>query len=813
MMKSILLALMLFALPAANSLADPLPFDMSTENADPRVQSSPAAPLAARPETSEEQSRQLGEVLTPDAPAKSSAPALAAPDASSPVSSASEPSATMTGLASPGQINRRYLIPANQLTLNGEIDQKDWSLFLTSWQATNAESLSLSYRNTVVIAPESSRMIVSINDHVVIEEPLRSPASFTKLTVPLPEGLLRYGANTISVRVAQRHRTDCTIDSTYELVTTLNAQGSYLTLPASERISDLEAIRAIGVDGNGDTHFEISSPSIKQSTAVEDLLSLGQGLALLAGMPNQDFAFNRDALPVSGPGRLGVLVGTASELAPIVPNLPQAARVGQLASMLRVTPDSAPILVISGPDWASISSAIGKIVAPLSEASVDQRAGLQNSGWTGPDLPVILSDSQFSLSDLGLKTQEFSGRRFQTTFSIMLPGDFYGRASSEFTILLDAAYAPDVLPGNHITVFVNGEVASVVQINNRHGGIFKHFPVSVTMRHFKPGRNTITLSAELSTNQDAVCAPGENNTREPRFALFNTTEIQIEKFARAGQFPNLAATARTGFPYTKDEKSISLFLEPVGPETMSSAATVLGKMALSSGHALGVKPKTSLRAIGEEDTIFVAPISQIPRSFLDRFHIAPDASETWNQIAVTGTEEADTTKQFSEWQDRISSEGLLGYLERAGSWLHDRFGLTTDELELFKDIKESFMPTPSDILLLAQNTSFEGKGNWTLITGPTVQNLALGNALIASQSRWENLQGYLTALTPDRMVSRLDPNPTLHLSDPWDIRNLRLVITDWLSHNSLVYVGLLILAAIFLALSWGALLKRSGRRE
>ena len=595
----------------------------------------------------------------------------------------------MSGLTALGEINRRYLIPANQLTLNGEIDQKDWSLFLTAWQADNAKSLTLSYRNTVVIAPESSRLIVSVNDHIVIEEPLRSPANFTKLTVPLPEGLLRYGANSISVRVAQRHRTDCTIDSTYELVTTLNAQGSFLSFPASERISDLEAIRAIGVDGNGDTHFEISSPSIKQSNAVQDLLSLSQGLALLAGMPNQDFTFNRDALPVSGPGRLGVLVGTAAELAALVPNLPQAARFGQMASMLRITPDSVPILVISGPNWNSISAAIDKIVAPLSEVSVDQRAGLQNSGWTGPDLPVILSDSQFSLADLGLKTQEFNGRRFQTTFSIMLPGDFYGRASSEFTILLDAAYAPDVLPGNHITIFVNGEVASVVQINNRHGGIFKHYPVSVTMRHFKPGRNTITLSAELATSEDAVCAPGDTNTKEPRFALFNTTEVQIEKFARVGQFPNLTATARTGFPYAKDKQSISLFLEPVGPETMSSAATALGKIALSSGHALGVKPKTSLRAVGEEDTIFVAPISQIPRSFLDRFHIAPNASEAWNQIAQNGAEEADTTTQFNEWQDRISSDGILGYLKTAGTWLYDRFGLTTDEFNLFKDIKKT----------------------------------------------------------------------------------------------------------------------------
>ena len=789
-MKPVLIATLLFlALCPSPSQAEPLPFDMSPERPQANAEQSASdggsgGASVGAPSTTKKVER-LEEVLTPHPAAR----------------------------ADTKQLDRRYLLPSGELTLDGETDQKNWSLFLTSWQANNAKSLTLSYRNTVVIAPENSTMTVSINDHMVISEPLRSPAGFTKLSVDLPKELLRYGANTISIRVDQHHRTDCTIESTYELATTLNGPTSYLSFAGEEQIPDLEAVRAVGADGNGTTHFAISSPSIKQANAAADLLSLSQALALLSGMPNQSVSFNRDTLPASGPGLLGVLVGTAADLAPILPNLPQAARMGQVATMVKPDADQAPILLISGPDWNAVSAAIEKIVTPLGDPSLDQRSGVQANGWLGPDMPTVLSETQFSLADLGLKTEEFGGRRFKTTFSLMLPGDFYGSASSEFKLLLDAAYSPDVLPGNHITVFVNGEVASVVQINNRHGGIFKHYPVSVTMRHFKPGRNTITLSAELETSEDAVCAPVGIPTHDARFALFSTTEIEFPHFARIGQFPNLKATAQTGFPYSKEKQNLSLFIEPVGPETLSTAATALGKLALASGHPIGIETKTSLRAIGEEDTIFVAPISQIPRSFLDRFHIAPDAIESWNQIDGKEEETADTTKQFDEWQSRISNQGILGYLERLGNWLHQKFGLSTEELNLFKDISQPFQPTPDETVLIAQGTSFEGNGSWTLITASTTQNLAQGSDLLSLQSRWTGLQGYLTSLAPDQTVVRLDPNPSLHLSDPWDLRNLRLVITDWLSRNSLVYVGLLLFAAIFLALTWSSLLRRSGRRE
>ncbi len=63
-------------------------------------------------------------------------------------------------------------------------------------------------------------------------------------------------------------------------------------------------------------------------------------------------------------------------------------------------------------------------------------------------------------------------------------------------------------------------------ITSRNGGIFRHLPIRVTMRHLRPGPNRIDLEAVLMTRADTVCAPGATALAEPRFegCLFGNGE-------------------------------------------------------------------------------------------------------------------------------------------------------------------------------------------------------------------------------------------------------------------------------------------------
>ncbi len=78
-------------------------------------------------------------------------------------------------VATPDTSARRYIIPASSLRLEGEIDSRSFPVFLTKQQATSTASISLGYSSAVVVAPESSKLTVIVNDVTVGEVPVQSP--------------------------------------------------------------------------------------------------------------------------------------------------------------------------------------------------------------------------------------------------------------------------------------------------------------------------------------------------------------------------------------------------------------------------------------------------------------------------------------------------------------------------------------------------------------------------------------------------------------------------------------------------------------
>ena len=229
--------------------------------------------------------------------------------------------------------------------------------------------------------------------------------------------------------------------------------------------------------------------------------------------------------------------------------MPAAAQLAPLATFITDPHSGAPILLVTGPSWQAVASAIESLVSSTDRSVGVRRDVLVTQRWQAPDAPLLLSNADIAFAELGVATTQFSGRRFRTNFGIAVPADFYANAYGEATILLDAAYASTVLPGSHIDVYVNGSVASTVPITNSGGGIFRHLPIRVTMRHFRPGLNEIAVEASLLTSSDKVCTPGATAPTDPRFALFDTSVFHIPDFARVGQRPQSRGDRRNGYPY------------------------------------------------------------------------------------------------------------------------------------------------------------------------------------------------------------------------------------------------------------------------
>ena len=211
--------------------------------------------------------------------------------------------------------------------------------------------------------------------------------------------------------------------------------------------------------------------------------------------------------------------------------------------------------------------AIDDIAKQVDRPAGSLRTSLSTRAWRTPDVPMLLSASSFKFSELGVSTLEFAGRRLRTDFAVGVPSDFYADAYGEATILLDAAYSRGVLlPGSHIDVYVNDNIAATVPITTSGGEILRHLPIKVTMRHFRPGDNTIALEAILMTQADATCAPGAPAQASQRFVVFDSSEFVMPSFARVARTPDLAAISGTGFPYGRSEYAIPLIMDRTQPE-------------------------------------------------------------------------------------------------------------------------------------------------------------------------------------------------------------------------------------------------------
>ncbi|MBB3319437.1 hypothetical protein FHT77_005352 [Rhizobium sp. BK181] len=804
-----------FVLAASTiAYAQTAPFDMSGEREQgstpmvPRL-TLPAAPAPATvPQTS----------VAPTSPAPSATPAPAEPprpQSAAPVGPAPAEAPPPVRQRTADAL-RRFVIPFTKFGLDGEYDRKSWSVYITPEQAAAPAKFNFSYQNAVVVAPEASELTVLLNNRIVGQQQIGSSDAPSNVSFDVPVGLLQPGANLLTFEATQRHRTDCTVQSTYELWSDIDPAKTYLSFSGQEaaKFSSTDAIRAIGVDETGRTQFNLVVPALQQPGTTKPLLRLAQGLAVLSGMPNQTFSFSPSSLPQPGAGRMTVVVGTPAELQPVI-TPPPAAQTAPSASFVTDPKSGAPILLISGPSWPAISSAIDTIVSPTDRPATAVRDTLATQRWSAPDAPLVLSDTNLTFSQLGVKTAEFSGRRFRTNFNIGVPSDFYANAYGDATVLLDAAYTQNILPGSHIDIYVNGNIASTVPISSTGGGIFRHLPIRVTMRHFKPGLNTLSLEAILMTKEDEVCVPGTTAGAAPRFALFDTSEIHIPDFARIGQRPNLAGLSGTAYPYNRATQPTPLFIDMIDSDTLSATATLLGQMAVAAGRPLDMEPAATPGAIGERDAIFIGSISQMPAAVLTQLNIATTSQASWQPPAATQSNQTEPSVSFDDWRSKVSGGVWRGQITSFQEWLRRNFDISLSSLQFVPGSEQVFTPSNAESFLIAQGKSAAGGSTWTVVTAPSANDLREGAEALTAQVNWPQVAGHITTYSSKtgKIVSVPVGRFDFVTSQPWSISNYRLIAANWLSTNILSYAFLLVVLSLLIGVTTAGMLSRLGRRE
>lgn len=786
---------------ATGALAQSSPFDMSPERpaqttpSPAPVQPPAIAPAAPRQPPPVQMPAQPPFVVqpapTPQPPQRPAVPPASAPPVTVPPRQEGARPAPAQAPSIAADSRRRYILPYEKLSLSGEMDRRQWSIYLTPEQANAAVSLNIGYQNAVVVAPENSNFQVSLNNVPLEAARIEAPDSEGDVSLKIPPGVLQVGANVVTLGVQQRHRTDCTIQSTYDLWTDVDPANTYIGFNAdvAGNFANIDDINATGPDGKAATSIEIVAPALGNPAFADSLLRLSQALALRTQMPNQTIRFVTAPSAERRAGTLVVLVGTAREIAGMAGALPPEASAGAFAGFGSAAPGGLSPLFVSGPTPQAVEAAIETLFSTMTRAPGAQRATFSTRNWHAPDVPLIMSDRRIALSELGLESAEFSGRRFRNEFYIGMPADFYASAYGEASLLLDAAYSSQVLPGSKIDIYVNDEIASTVPISNNGGGIFRHLPIKVTMRHMKPGPNKITVEAVLMTAQDQACAPGAPASTTPRFALFDTSEIHIPNYAQIGRKPDLAAMAGAGQPYRAAENPIALSLDRFDSDTMSAAATLISRLASVAGHPINVETVASPLVIGDRDALFVGTISQFPQALIGQFNLVPSSQISWKMGTGVQPPAQNSDTLFNDWRERVDGGIWEGQVSSFEEWLKRNFDLSSETLRFLPAAEQPYAPAGNVSFMLAQGLSPSGQGVWTLATAPSSAELRDGMTALVRENHWRNVTGRVAAYdaTADKVETVEVERPYLYVTRAFSLSNWRLIAANWLSSNVLSY--------------------------
>ena len=664
----------------------------------------------------------------------------------------------------------------------------------------------LTYKAAISVMPEASWLTVEINGKTVGRVPVSAPNKSKVLSFDIPADLLVTGWNAVQVSVSQRHRVDCSINSTYELWTEIDPARSGLVGPRPE-IASVEDLAAIPVSADG-------------AVPIEMMLAKGAGLdnysrAIRAA---ESVAIRGQFVhPVVGidPAAQGVrlVVGTRPEIG-ARDDLPSMAFV-QPVEVLPGDGAAPPVVVVSGASETDLDEALNAL--SNGEKPVGSAEGL--SALARAKGLRIRPGEPLTLAEAGIPTTAFSGRLFRAGFDLLLPPDAYLGDYGEALLSFDGGYSAGLTRDAALLVRVNGVTAGVLKLDRPGGAALQNLIVHMPLHTFRPGRNRVDIEAQLPAKTDEECDTLTSIGAKERFLVLGSSTLTLPRLARIAQFPGLSASFVGGFRVAR-AKAPTVYMPRATPDMAAMAATLLANAAAQTGLPTGARLARERPTEEDGSTLVIGTAADIPGALLAAGGLDPSAVEkAWRSGVTPAAKPADVTGAFDPpasqddagrldaWGDSVEeSGGLAGTAASSWAWL----SRMANELLVAAGIVER---PPNKVSINADtgfvvSQGFLGATPVTLAVGPSDEAMRAGIEALTRPSQLSVLDGRAAAFSEDsdgaQMVAAQDTR--FFRTQPFSIDNTRLIAAGWLSGHAGWYIGAVLIVIFFLGAStWGAL--------
>ena len=429
--------------------------------------------------------------------------------------------------AAPTTVLRHLPSTLDGLELTGESGELRWPVYVTARQANGALRLRIGYRSAVSVLPDASMLTTRINGHIIGTDVIDAPRGLRIVDFDVAAGLAKPGYNAITISVRQRHRIDCSVAATYELWTRIEPGETGLVLPTDARaITAATELPALLPRADGTLPIHILLHGKTTQRHVERLIRATSAIAIAANALQPIVDFDASG---AGPEGIDLAVGPRAALAND-PRFEDALGSGPLVRILPAAAGAArPTLLVTGGTDAELDAAIAAIGANVamegSDAGLAAARAYPGTRTEGGETLV--------LRDLGMRSEEFSGRFLRKSFNIALPADFLAADYARGTFDLAGGYAAGLSRDSQVRVDINGKSSGNIKLPYAGGDVFRHNQLFLPLGLMRPGLNRIDVYAETPRPEDATCAASDAK----RFLFTDTSTIALPTLAHMQRLP------------------------------------------------------------------------------------------------------------------------------------------------------------------------------------------------------------------------------------------------------------------------------------
>jgi hypothetical protein len=717
---------------------------------------------------------------------------------------------------------RRLSVDSGETFFPGESSTHEFPFFALPNEVASPATLVLSMQTAISAAPERSTMRVFVNDTDVGTVELRS-GDPRRIELPIANGIVQPGYNSVSMIVDQKHRVDCSLDATYELWTQIDPEKSGFVFSGAAAqskgtIADLIA-QGRGNDGRASLVAHILPGA--STVDIDRTMSVIQTLSILGDFDNPAVTFD----PSTSAAGIDVYVGTYGTVRGLLDTDASSTEIVDGLQIDAAKSGNRSRLIISARTADELELHIKKFEAQLQEREMTGtpqglRALANRKGQ------LLQPASQVALRDLGFISKPFSGRLYSETINFSMPSDFYPADYASLGINLSAQYAAGLSKDAVLIVKANGQIVSNIQLGDGRTGVIKNQRLPIPLSKLRPGENTVTFEAQLPMVSDATCDPIASLQEPPRFLIMDETYLDIPAYARVGRYPDLAALV-SGADFAGPDKSsqpLNVYVPKLDREILDVAGSFIAKMAYSSGHVTDVTVTATQPDRATAGLLAFGTFASIPQALQSEMKL------DLNNIAVSSIRLTTPATTQAEYLANKATQGVgeatdlagraAGYVQSSRDLLWSGYEWTRNRLPMQMAGWSFSLAGPSELesktyrpragtdLLVAQRAT-EAGGVWTVVASPNAEVMTDSMSALSQRATWRRLNGATQAFSQTGQLMDEQPalRETLFQTQPATFNNLRLVTAGWFANNTVEYTLAQIAAALLLGVSTFAMLK------